>query len=297
MKLRHFSLAGVRPIPNELETAIVVASDDPEAIADEIKQLTSIGGYLLLRGSPKNIRDRYFDTSDKDLDSKKFALRIREINDDTLLTLKGPSIPSGTAMQRMEIEEKWSLQAFKHMLEELSSRDIDVSLLEDPSRNDIIEPNASQDLTSSEIICIMSRYGLNVIQDRETSRTIRNVVSERYGPILAELAIDRVCYHFNDESFVFYEVEIESKFQDDGFDVIRAVGIMLLMRYPEAMHRWTHSKLEIGKAIEEINPDLHKGDFLEIINDKKDSKTLYLLKAAAFDEIDRHIREKKKEMQ
>jgi hypothetical protein len=284
-------------ISKELETVIVVASDDPKSIANEIEGLSSIGGYFLLYGSPKNIRDRYFDTNAKDLNSQKLALRIREINGDKLLTLKGPSVPRGEAMQRMEIEKKWSHEAFEHVLEELRSRKIEISLPEDASRNDMTKPNAFQNQTSSEIKCIMSRYGLKEIQDRETSRIIRNVVSERYGPILAELAIDRVCYHLNDESIVFYEVEIENKSQDDGFDVIGAVGIMLLMRYPEAMHRWTHSKLEIGKAIDEINPHLHKGDFLEIINDKKDSKTLYLLKAAAFDEIDRHIREKKKETQ
>jgi uncharacterized protein YjbK len=288
IKLRHYSLAGVRPIPNELEAAIVVASDDPKPIVDEFKRLTSIGGYIFLCGSPKNIRDRYFDTSGKDLNSQKLALRIREINGDILLTLKGPSVPKGTAMQRMEIEEKWSHQAFEHLLEELRSRKI--PLPKDASRNDIMEPNATQNQT-------MSRYGLNVIQDRETYRTIRNVVSERDGPILAELAIDRVCYHFNEESIIFYEVEIENKVPCDGPAVIGTVATMLLKRYPMAMRRWTYSKLEIGKVIEEMIQDLRKGNLREIINDKKDSKSLFILKAAAFDEIDRHIREKKKEMQ
>jgi hypothetical protein len=197
----------------------------------------------------------------------------------------------------MEIEEKWSHQAFKHVLEELRCRGIEVLLPSGASSNYILEAIAFLKPTSSKVVSVMSRYGLNVIQDRETNRAIRNVASERNGPILAELAIDRVCYHFNDENIVFHEVEIETKFLDDGSDVIGAVGSMLRQRYPETMHRWTHSKLEIGRAIEEIIPDLHKGDFLEIIGDEEDRKPSYLLRAAAFDEINRHIREKEKEMQ
>jgi predicted adenylyl cyclase CyaB len=280
-------------ISEELEISIVIASDDPKSIADEIKQVTSIGGYILCADHPKNIHDIYFDTENKDLKRQKLALRIRKMNDDMLLTFKGPSVHRGEAMQRMEIEREWSHEAFEHVLQEL--RNIKVPLGKNASRSDTIETNASQNL--SDITEVMYNHGLREIQDRETSRTIRNVVSEKNGPILAELAIDRVCYHFNDENIGFYEVEIENKFPDDGSSVIGTVGSMLRQRYPQTMIRWTHSKLEIGRAIEEIIPDLHKGNFLEIISDKEDRKPSYLLRRAAFDEIDRHIREKEKEMQ
>ena len=283
-------------ISKELESAFIIKSDDPKSIAQDIGRLTTIGSYLLLCGPVQHIHDRYFDTKNRMLEKQKIALRIREINDEVLITLKGPSASNGPATQRMEIEEKWSYNAFDRVIKELSCRKIDIALPPEASRNDLPKPNKFERMKLSEIMSVMETYGLKEIQDRETNRTIRNVVTERNGPILAELAIDRVCYHFDEENIeaniAYYEVEIESKFPDDGTDVIRTVGTALQGSYPLFMSEWTSSKLGIGKVIKEIFKELKEGDFLENIDNKKSLKPSYSLKPIAFERIEQHIRDK-----
>ena len=53
--------------------------------------------------------------------------------------------------------------------------------------------------------------GLIVIQKRETRRVIKHIRHMMKNQVIAELALDRVIYHFDGKALRHYEIEIESK--------------------------------------------------------------------------------------
>jgi len=79
----------------EIEATLIICSAEPEVIAREIAGLSSIENYRLLPQDSKEIHDRYFDTVDRTLESRKLALRVRQIGGRSWITLKGPSQASG----------------------------------------------------------------------------------------------------------------------------------------------------------------------------------------------------------
>jgi inorganic triphosphatase YgiF len=224
----------------EVEVALILYSETPQEIANQIASLSSLGDYWLAPIETQDIHDRYLDTNNRSLRDRKIALRIREINRNILLALKGPSrvVSNSRHMERYEIECEWSKDSLIKILLELSNREI---RLEEPSLDNLNNP-----------INIMKSINLEVIQDRETHRVVRNVhLPGNVCSEVAELAIDRGVYHFRDCDIRYYEIEIEAK-DDCGSAAMKSLVDELQIMFGSEILIWRHSKLAMGMAIENL---------------------------------------------
>jgi len=254
----------------EVETTLVIRSEEPEQVAREIAGLSSIENYRLLPQDSKEIHDRYFDTVDRTLESRKLALRVRQIGGTSWITLKGPSQASGwDGVERLEIEETWSENAVRRVVRELRNRSVEL-------------PSLPGDFIRVDPLDVMTSLGLAMIQDRETHRDIRNIVfaGREKGTVLAELAIDSVAYNFGDRKIRHHEVEIEAKVED-GSAVLEKATKGLIEMYGVALRPWKYSKLATGKAIEKLLGEGALEELLDINNN---------LKPVAYDKIDGLLR-------
>ena len=94
---------------------------------------------------------------------------------------------------------------------------------------------------------------MRVIQRRETSRRLRDVVDgEDRRVALAELALDRVQFRFDDNELRHYEIEVEAKRTGRGTRATRSIPAELLARYPDELAEWPYGKLPTGRAIEQL---------------------------------------------
>ena len=224
----------------ELEATLIICAENPQEVVNNLSNLTSIATYLLLPQKAQEIHDLYLDTPDRVLQDRKFALRIRDLGSTRWITLKGPSQTTDWGgMERLEIEMPWSHDAVRRVLEELWEREIRLWW--------------PQGITSDHPSEVLSQAGLEVIQDRESHRTVRNLVpvDEERSQALAELAIDSVIYHFREQEVRHYEVEIEAKARD-GSTVVQTAIESFIALYRSALRRWNYSKLVTGKAIENM---------------------------------------------
>jgi inorganic triphosphatase YgiF len=253
----------------EIEATLVIRSEKAQIVANEIANLDSIGDYRLLPQNPEKIHDLYFDIPSRALQKQKLALRVRGIGTDRWIALKGPSQATDWGgVDRLEIELPWSEDTLDRILKELIDRGIRIS-------------QQHQDSDNAHPLDVMASLGLQVIQDREDRREIRNIVraGERNGPVLAEMVIDRVVYHLSGREILHHEIEIEAK-EGDAI-VIDDVAEGLLAMYEPALRRWDHGKLATGKAIEKM---LTEG-ILENLLDTNNN-----LKPVAYDTIGDYIR-------
>jgi len=92
--------------------------------------------------------------------------------------------------------------------------------------------------------------GLQVIQERRTRREARDVVRQNENPVspLAELAIDRVTYSFQDVKVGFSEVEVEAK-SPGAVAIVQAIANTLVSKYQPFLQQWIHGKFVTGLAI------------------------------------------------
>ena len=261
------------PNRKEIEATLIICAEKPRVVARKIAGLTSIANYQLLHQTPKTIHDLYFDTPGRILQSQKLALRVRYIGAMCWIALKGPSRSTNwTGVERLEIEELWSKNAFIMMLEGmkklLKERELKklmgkkIKMLQ--QRQDFAHP----------VVDIMKSLELEVVQERKTNRQIRNIVLSKSGPVLAELAIDSVDYHFSNQTICHYEVEIEVKVREGS--VIETTSESLVEMYGTTLRRWNHSKLATGKGVENL---LYEGA-LEGLLDSNNN-----LKPVAYDKI------------
>ncbi len=127
----------------------------------------------------------------------------------------------------------------------------------------------------------LKALGLQVIQERRTRREARDVVGRSEYPTsrLAELAIDKVTYTFQDVTVGFSEVEVEAK-SPRGLAIVQAIANTLVSKYQPLLQQWSHGKFVTGLAI---------GKLLKI-----DGLQSYLVKGdlgpKAFEVVDRTIR-------
>lgn len=256
------------PIPLEREATLLICSDRPETVYEEIASLTAVGPYKLIPGEPQLLVDHYFDTPDLKLTAKKWGLRLRLIGADPWITLKGPARETKWGgRERAEIEGRWSKTILARVEAEFARQGIGISL-------------PSEGLENSVPLEIMTRAGLVVIQRRDTKRVASAVVSSAGGQVQAELAVDSVAYFFPETEILHYEVEIETK-GPEGPKAAVAIAEYLLARYSKEFRRWDHDKLATGWAIRE----LLTGGSLEGLLDVKNN-----LKPAAYDRIDEYLR-------
>lgn len=260
----------MRSNSREIEASLVIWSENPEIVAEQIASLSSIQDYQLLPEDSRTIHDRYLDTSDIRLGIQRLALRIREVGVTQLITLKGPSRLTGGEgeVERLEIEHPWSEEALRSVIKELERRNVKIS-------------EQRRDLDYLHPLDAMASLGLQIIQDREIRREVRNIVKgEEKASVLAELAIDYVVYHFGSQDVRHYEVEIEAK-RASGSTLIGTVIQSLTATHGPVLRRWNYSKLATGKAIQKMLSE----NALEGLLDSGNR-----LRPAAYDKIDNYLK-------
>ncbi|MBM3129529.1 MAG: CYTH domain-containing protein [Chloroflexi bacterium] len=250
----------------ETEIALAICADDAARIAKNIAALRALGAYRLEPQPTQNIRDIHFDTRDHALQKQKLALRIRERDSETLITLKGPSQKTASgAQERMEIEARWSPVALTRVLRELNTRGIVVKI-------------SPRDFARAEPHATLARLGFRAIQKRTTRRQIRHVVP-RDAPrktVDAELAIDAVTFRFGRQRVHLREIEIEAKHAQARLgDLARQFETM----FAPALRVW-YGKLTTGRAIQVL---LEQGVLQELLDDENN------LTPRAYDRIEREL--------
>ena len=219
--------------------AVLIIKGDVDAVLKELADLRSILNYRLEPGQSKTIHDRYFDTIDRRLRKRGANLRIREIDGSLFISVKSHTrrtLRGATA--RREIEVPWSKQNLLSHIKDLEL-EADLAL---PERQ----------FSDADPLAAMEATGLQLVQDRETRREVRNVSSVRKPDlVLAELAIDRVTYHIGNHNISIFEVEVEEKAKGSS-SVISDVTKALLQAYQPSLQKWSHGKFVTGLAIQRL---------------------------------------------
>ena len=195
----------------EEEQALVIRGDDPAGTADTIAGLQIIGKWFVKPEPDQLITDTYINTANRDL--KGSSMRIREVNGETLITIKGKNINAGLDKPacRSEMEVKWPW-------DEVTPWDV------------------------------ANLFSMDVIQERSTKRRVRNIYSKATKNLVAELAIDEVCYNFSEEEKIrFFEVEVESR--KDSYSDVADICDALKKKYPQLLKKWNNSKLSTGSLL------------------------------------------------
>lgn len=250
----------------ETEIALAICVDDAARIAKKIAARRALGAYRVEPQKTQKIRDLYFDTRDHALQKQRLALRIRDLDGDALITLKGPSRANADGVpERLEIEARWSRAALTRLLRELDARGIAIKI-------------SPRDFARADPRATLARLGCRVIQDRTTRRQIRHIVP-RDAPrkiVDAELAIDAVTYRFGKQRVHLREIEIEAK------RVEARVGEMarqLATEFAPALRVW-YGKLTTGRAIQVL---LEQGALQDLLDAKNN------LTPRAYDRISRYL--------
>ena len=154
----------------EEEQAMIIRADDPQAVIDKIADLTELSWLKLKKAPNQFITDTYLNTKDRSI---KQSMRIRNLNGEDFITIKGKNLSLNGASQRQEFEVKWPW--------------------EDPSVWDVAE-----------------LFDLRVTQQRSTDRVVRDIYVGKDH--VAELALDKVTYYLDDDNTAtFFEAEVELK--------------------------------------------------------------------------------------
>src|SRR5205823_1452131 len=130
----------------------------------------------------------------------------------------------GSVIRRRETELPWSYDSVRLLARMLKLKTPSMSL----SRFRGVPPSRT-----------LKALGLQVIQERRTRREARDVVgrSENTTSTLAELAIDRVTYSFQDVKVGFSEVEVEAK-SPGGLAIVQAIANTLVSKYQPLLQQW-----------------------------------------------------------
>lgn len=239
----------------ETEAALVIRSDKAAEIANQIAKIEALGAYRLEPQETQKIRDIYFDMPDQLLQKQKLALRIRQVNGKTLITLKGPAQKkAGGGQERLEIEFAWSFTALTRIVRELRAREIEIKL----SRQDFVRPDP---------IGTLKRLGFVPIQDRTTIRQVRKIVASDQSSEgeLAELAVDAVTYRLGKQAVRLHEIEIEAKHKKARLDeMIQPLEKM----FKPTLLTW-QSKLATGRALQTLLEDGKLAKYLDGRNNLK----------------------------
>lgn len=236
----------------------MVRSLHPTNVLERISELKSLGDYSLVRKGIEDLRDVYFDTSDHSLSQRRLNLRLRYLTGAAKITLKqSPGLFTRNRNSRRETELDWSPGSLSKILQEISDRGI---------RLETTDSGAGDPADS------LKRLGLVAIQDRETKRSPREVVSAQ-GELLAELAIDSVTYHFVNGDIMLDEVEVEAKSRNGREAVDEVVKHLTRVFQPE-LQRWKSGKLSTGMRIEKL---LRNGRLDGLIEDSRLKQEAYEL--------------------
>ncbi len=235
----------------EIETTLLVCSSKPGDVLDRIAELRSVSDFTLVPQPSHLIEDTYFDLKNRELDAKKLALRIREIDGKRLITLKGPAkIDRAGVGERMELELEWSRDGLRKVIKEISRWDIKTCKL--PKRSEFETPDA-----------VLNKLGFEVIQQRVDRRRVRNVfLGGDTVNLLAEVAIDSLTFNFQGSKAHHSAVEFEAK-SDAGVRVLASLAQELENEFLSELVQWPHSKLAIGLVVEQLAESGELGALLD----------------------------------
>lgn len=157
----------------EEEQAFIIDSDNPKEVLQRLCEFEKLNKmYLLDTGELLHIVDTFYDTPEGLIKGGGNSIRVREVNGEPFVTIKGKNKSKTGNSERSELEVKWGWDA--------------------PSPHNIAE-----------------LFGMEVTQVRETDRIARNIYRKYDEKIIAELAIDKVKYGF--ASVYEIEIEMKSQ--------------------------------------------------------------------------------------
>lgn len=240
----------------ESEVTFIITSGSDDDVLAKIKSLKSIGEYLFSPIQQQNIEDIYLDTEESSLKAHHFALRIRILNDQTFITLKGLDQPNQWGgINRMEIEEPWSQAS----LENIHSKLKDEGVMIPYEKHFFVQDNPIATITNMQLL---------VIQKRDTHRTKKDIAIDTIDDSpgkFAELAIDSCKYYVRNNTIKHLEIELEmtsNLYQTHQVPLVNN----FMNRYKPIMQIWPHNKLSTGKAINHL---YSTGELSSLIRDNK----------------------------
>jgi triphosphatase len=218
----------------EVELKLTVIGDDPDALLDEIATLTTLGGVRLAEGQDHRLRDIYWDLPDGGLRAAKLSLRLRQIDERQVFTIKGGTSSSEGLFRRYELEVPATLENWHEVRAVLVGESVQLG-------DQVKGENADAWLRAA---------GLHPTQDRATRRTAIHAYPEGHdGAPFAELALDRTRFDFGRVLVDYWEIEIED-LGEHGDEVPRTLGKALLDRYPDRLEPSTMGKYSRGLTLE-----------------------------------------------
>jgi inorganic triphosphatase YgiF len=235
--------------PHEIESTLLIASATPAEVATRVADLDSLEGFALLGRATQSIHDVYFDLGDQSLGARGVALRVRELNGSTLLTLKADSKRSGDVTDRVEIEVPWSPAGLARVVEALKTRHLPVR-----------EPGPA--FATAPAPDALAELGFERLQERETNRVPRDVVPMGGDEPVAEMAVDSVAFLFAAGTVRLHEIEIEARRAGTIHDV-GLVASQLRAACGDELQPWPYSKLATGMAIATL---LARGELSNLVN-------------------------------
>jgi inorganic triphosphatase YgiF len=217
----------------EIELKLTVTGDNPDALLDEVAGLDELGSLRLGAVEDHRLRDIYWDLPDGDLRVMKLSLRLREIDDRLVFTVKGGTSNSEGLFRRYELEVPATHENWLGVRAALMGEGV---RLDDGTDGD--DPNAW-----------LRSAGLLPTQDRRTRRSVKYAFDgPDEGQRLAELCLDRTRFDFGRALVDYWEIEVE---QLNGCEEApRTIGQALLSRYADRLEFSTMGKYSRGLAIE-----------------------------------------------
>lgn len=226
----------------EREITLVVVSETAADLARRIGALDRLGGHRLRPKTSVRLRDTYLDTPGGDLAERGLALRVRRADGRDLLTLKGGSRSSEAGeADRLELEAPWSTEAVAEVVEALRERGVE------PPGPDGREPPRPE----GDPVAALEARGWRVVQERATDRSRWDLLPAGGPEPVAELAVDATRFPAGDEAVEHHELEVEAV-GSGGVEVLREVAGDLRDRFGSRLLPWDHSKLAIGRAVEDL---------------------------------------------
>ncbi len=221
----------------ECEATLVVYGNHGEDVFGRLMAIETLGRFRLGESSTLTLTDTYFDTDPPSLGPAQWALRLRALDEERLLTLKGPAAPGRNgAPTRYERELAFSVEALSEVCDKLRESAI---VLKAPVTETPASPEA-----------ILLAMGLSVLQRRTTRRWVRLLYQEERPQLFGEMALDRVEYAFLSGTVVHYEVEVES-LVESGDRLVMDVVNEIATTCPGAARRWDYGKLVTGRILQE----------------------------------------------
>ncbi|MDW7679959.1 MAG: CYTH domain-containing protein [bacterium] len=238
-------------VNNEYELSIIVKADEIDAVYNRLVKIDGLAGYGLGDEEIQIIYDTYFDTANFDLRTNGFGLRIRKLNRENLITLKGKGKrTSFGSVGRLEIERPWSDSGWNVIATFLKKNVPALSAL--PPFDHSQEP-----------LKFIKKAGFHIIHQRYNTRLKRSVVSNNITKQeLAELALDKMELISAGIPVKLFEIEIESKDRCQA-GLITRMAAELIASFGATLKIWKHSKLSTGIAVQELLKD---SKFIETLN-------------------------------